>query len=160
MDTSQRVQTNAGASQYSMFERYILARTHPASLFLGSAGLIWEVYFLWSGNWMAALAILISERIVSTLIGWRSNPQAVAETTLGKIAILHLHPVNLVVQLCGLVVSVAGVWLHETQLILGGVSLILVGHVFGWGRVDYRFSLDQGGSSVTVERKFSTTGRV
>jgi len=72
------------------------------------------------------------------------NSDALAKTALGKMALLHLHPVNLSLQLAGVAVAVWGIWAHETIPILSGTSLILLGHTFGWGHIHRALDRSEG----------------
>ncbi len=123
----------------SAFERYVVRRAHPSGIFIETAGLMWAVYFLFSHLWVEALMTAILTRLIATAATYRANPDALAETALGKIALLHLHPVNAVVQLAGIAGLAYGVWAHETRVVLAGVTVLLLGHLAGWGQVDKRF---------------------
>jgi len=59
-----------------------------------------------------------------------------AGTTLGKIMLLHLHPMNLVVQIAGFGVLLYSIWTRSAILIMAGVSIILFGHLWGWHKVN------------------------
>lgn len=76
---------------------------------------------------------------------WNADPEKMAETTLGKIALLHLHPFNLITQSIGLVPLVYGIWIHSVETILAGLSLVLLGHIVGWSKVDSKFSTATNG---------------
>lgn len=123
-------------------ERYMIRRFHPVSIFFDCVGLIWFVYFLWQHNWVAAAAVAVVERLASMAIVRGADVTALAGTKLGQLARLHLHPMNLMIQLVGLVGVVWGLWQHETLGILGGLSVVFLGHTFGWPRVDRAFSLN------------------
>jgi len=116
-------------------QKYILLRSHPRRIFLDVVALMWEVYFLWNQNWRAALGVFIVMNTVGLLATRRVNYQELARTTLGKVGLLHLQPMNLIVQLTGIVLSIYGLWWHETISILTGLSLIYAGHFYGWSRV-------------------------
>ena len=59
----------------------------------------------------------------------------VGETIWGKMMILHLHPVNALTQLMGFGLVVYGIWLQSAVYTMTGVSLVLVGHLWGWSKV-------------------------
>jgi hypothetical protein len=63
-----------------------------------------------------------------------------SETSMGKIGLLHLHPMNLAIRLVGAVILLYGIWQRSLDLTLGGVSVIFLGHTFGWAKVDPRFA--------------------
>lgn len=124
----------------NLIESLAVRRSHPRSLFINSVGALWMVYFLVQQDWVMALSVLVFFRALAYVSVWKCDPQLLAQTTLGKIALLHLHPVNLVVQVAGVIPFVYGLWQRNTELILGGFSVVLLGHSFGWSRVDRRLA--------------------
>ena len=119
----------------TIIQKYVLLRAHPRRLFLDAAALIWEVYFLWNQNWKAALGVFLAMNTVGLLAVRKINYQEFAKTTLGKMALLHLHPMNLTIQLVGATLSIYGIWWHDTLTVLTGITLLYVGHFYGWSRV-------------------------
>jgi hypothetical protein len=117
---------------YSVIEKYALLRSHPRAMLTRSVGTIWAFYFMWENLWPLALASAFISAVVGYFVAGSVNYEKVGATTLGKIALLHLHPVNLTVQALGLVVLLSGLWYHNTVQLLSGFSLILLGHLFGW----------------------------
>lgn len=113
-------------------QRYVLQRSHPTSIVLDSTALMWGVYLLWQHNWQAALLIVVIARLLAYAATRNVDREALSRTMLGRIAVLHLHPVNLAMQTIGAIVGLVGVWNHSTLTILSGISLVLVGHAFGW----------------------------
>lgn len=128
-------------SNFSFLERVILRRSHPVSIIFDVIGLIWMTYFLWQNNWRYALAAIVAERIVAVSTVWRIDFDALAATTLGKLGLLHLHPFNLIIQIIGTAGTIWALWNHSTLYILAGLSLIILGHSFGWSQVNPIFSL-------------------
>lgn len=124
---------------FSAMERWVLRRAHPVAIVLDLIGSIWAIYFLWLQNWQYALGIIVLERVISILLVWKVNLNELANTAIGKIALLHLHPFNFTVQLVGLIIALIGVWQHSTVYTLAGISLIVLGHFFGWNRIDSGF---------------------
>ena len=122
-------------------ERYVIRHAHPISLYFEMVGLIWLVFFLWSHLWKEAVAVYLSARMVGLLAVYRADVRALAQTVLGKIALLHLHGINFFVQRLGSAVALYGVWLHDVRTILTGVSLVFLGHIQGWAAVDGRFEI-------------------
>ena len=78
-------------------------------------------------------------RLLSSFATLDCDTDKLSQTTMGKIALLHLNPANFIIQVGGLVVTYYGVWQHSGLTTLIGISAILVGHVFGWEKVDNRF---------------------
>ncbi|MBY0314862.1 MAG: hypothetical protein K2Q26_05050 [Bdellovibrionales bacterium] len=128
---------------FSALQKYVLLRFHPRSIFIDSIGQLWFIYYLWDHNLMSALAALTACRLVSLLSVIDIDTNLFARTTLGKVALLHLHPYNLILQLIGTLVLIYGVWQNSAEILLIGISWILFGHVWGWGDVDRRFA-DKG----------------
>lgn len=120
----------------SMVEKYLLMRAHPRSIFTDIVGLIWFLYFTWNHNWTAALLVFTIFRIVALALVWKVNIELLSKTVVGKIALLHIHPINLIIQLTGFIIFLNGIWQHTLYLILVGISIILLGHLFGWANVD------------------------
>lgn len=125
----------------SWIERYTLRRFHPVSIFFDFVGVTWFVFFLWQHNWQAAIAVAVAERIAAALIVRNADVEALAGTMLGKLGLLHLHPVNATIQILGAVTAAYGVWQHGGLVILAGLSLVFLGHTFGWPKVDRAFTL-------------------
>ena len=120
---------------FSWFEKYALKHSHPRALFLDVLGIVWFFYFFWLQSWQMALASIIIGRLLASSTVMQVSPQKMSETILGKIALLHIHPANFIIQFLGFIVLTFGVWLHSTEYILLGFSAILVGHLFGWEKV-------------------------
>jgi fatty acid desaturase len=132
---------SAAHSEYSGWERYVLMRAYPTSIVLDLAAMVWSVYFLLEHNWQAAIGIVLVERLLSFSLLYRVNVKAMGETTLGRLALLHLHPINLLLQTVGLGIGVWGLWVQSAVYILVGVTLVIVGHAFGWSRVHPKLTL-------------------
>lgn len=122
-------------------DRYFLRRAHPTSLFVEAAGISWVVHFFWNHLWVEALLVFLFTRIIANIVAFRSNPEALAQSGLGRIALLHAQPVNMLVQLVGGFGFFYGLWTHEVKVILGGISIVMLGHLIGWHRVDRHFEL-------------------
>ncbi|HKT25767.1 MAG TPA: hypothetical protein VJR04_14250 [Terriglobales bacterium] len=116
-------------------QRAILRRGHPRYIITDLVGGIWTFYFLWTHNWLWAIATLYMSAVVGTVVTAKVNLRKLATTKLGKIMLLHLHPANFVTQLVGVGVLAYGVWMHFPEIILAGVSLILLGHLRGWHNI-------------------------
>jgi hypothetical protein len=131
----------ATAMNLNMFERYIMRRTHPASMFVEVVGLTWFTYFLAMHLWREAILTVVVARMVGLFVAREANPDALAQTVLGKIALLHLDPVNMTVQLAGALWWGWGVWQGDVRQILAGLSVLFLGHLRGWGGVLKNFKL-------------------
>lgn len=138
-DTEVTIRYDQG--EYPLLKRFILMRFHPRKIIFDSVGMMWAIYFLWINNWTAALL----SALFFAALGWffvrQVNPYQMAQTTLGKLGLLHLHPFNITVQMIGLIPFIYGLWLHSAEPILVGLSLLFIGHFYGWSGVDENFGL-------------------
>ncbi|NBX67940.1 MAG: hypothetical protein EBR01_03125 [Proteobacteria bacterium] len=121
--------------KYNFLQRFALRRAHPRRVFFDVAALPWEVFYLWNGRWGVALTLFIMTSVVSMIAASDADYEKISETVLGKIALLHLLPVNMFFQLSGLVFLVQGLISHNTQSMLLGSSFVFIGHMAGWGKV-------------------------
>lgn len=119
-------------------ERYVVRSSHPVSLYFQAIGSMWFIFFFWNHLWVEALLSYVICRFIGALAVSRADPRSLSQGLLGRLALLHLHGSNFIVQLAGMIVLLYGVWMHETRVLLTGITLILVGHVQGWDRVDPR----------------------
>lgn len=124
----------------NQLKKFALLRFHPRSIIINTAVFCWFIYYLWIQDIESAVSIAIFGRIVSLLAVMYANPDQIAKTTLGKIGLLHLNPYNLFTQIIGFVVLFFGVWEHHAEIILAGISLILVGHIYGWEKVTHQWA--------------------
>lgn len=120
---------------FSTLEKTVLRRVHPKSILLDVVGITWFTYFLWNHEVVLAIATVITSRALAFLAVAKPNYSALAQTVWGKLGLLHLHPANLLVQTAGAAITVAGLWTHSTLAILAGISVIVLGHWFGWEKV-------------------------
>ena len=125
----------ASPLKMSAYRRYLLLRSHPLAIFWDVATGIWIVYLLWLHTWELSLLILVIERGFCWVLLQGVDAEALAKTILGKLALLHLEPFNLIVQILGVILLGWGIWMHEVIPILAGISIVLMGHTMGWGRV-------------------------
>ena len=121
--------------RFNWLQKYVLLRAHPRRIFLDVAAMMWEVYFLWQGNWQVALGIFAAMNTVGLLAVRRLDYPKLANTTWGKMALLHLNPMNFIVQVTGAAMAVYGLLIQDTLTILTSITLILVGHFYGWSKV-------------------------
>jgi hypothetical protein len=121
----------------NVLEEYTLRHLHPRSLFIDSVGMIWSIYYLWHHNWSLALGVALIGRIIAYLASLEVDTEKMSRTTWGKIALLHLNPINMTMQIFGLVLIVYGVWQHSVEASLIGISCILLGHLAGWKNITF-----------------------
>lgn len=125
----------AAAQGLTLIERILIRGSHPVSMIFYLVSWTWGVFFFWNQQWPLALTVVLVGRIFGYLAVRHAHVDAMADTTLGKIAILHAHPFNLITQTIGAVVCLTGVWMHTTETILSGISVIALGHIVGWAKV-------------------------
>lgn len=126
----------------SPLQRWMLLRAHPRKIFFDMIALIWTVFFVWNQSWAAAFFSGLAISLVGTMSVMGASPTLLKQTTLGKLALLHLHPVNLSAQVLGLAWLLIGTWQHSAVHMLAGLSIMSFGHIYGWEKVDPRFTLD------------------
>jgi hypothetical protein len=69
------------------------------------------------------------------------DPELMSQTTIGKIGLIHKHPINLTLNLIGTIALINGLWRHGGITILIGLSIILLGHFFGWANVNQKLRM-------------------
>jgi hypothetical protein len=117
-------------------ERMVIRRGHPKHIIVGIVGFLWFVYFLWQHDWTWALAVAVLSVVMGRLLTSGTKDESLAPTLLGKIMLLHLHPMNLSVQMAGFAVLFYGIWFHSTIYIMVATSIVLLGHMWGWHKVN------------------------
>lgn len=130
---------------FSFVERYMLRKFHPRKIFFDMIGSIWAVYFLWNHEWQKALAAAVILSSAGLFSVWNADFRKLAQTPLGRLALLHLRPANFAIQMAGAVLGLYGIWIHSTEVILISLSVILAGHLSGWAKFDSRFALGRFG---------------
>lgn len=124
---------------FTVMQRYMLRRFHPRSLMVEIVSSIWAVYFFGQHQWLAALIAIAVGRLIGNLLGSQMDYQEMSSTVWGKIALLHLHPMNYSIQFVGAIVAFYGIWVNATLPILSGLSIIFLGHLWGWQKVSRSF---------------------
>jgi hypothetical protein len=82
-------------------ERMVIRRGHPKHIIVGVVGFLWLVYFLWQHDWTWAFAVAVLSAVMGMLATSGTKGETLAPTLWGKIMLLHLHPMNLSVQIAG-----------------------------------------------------------
>jgi hypothetical protein len=119
----------------TFLQEFMLSRGHPRQIILHIVGGIWSMYFLWLHNWMWALGCFACAELISEMLATQTGAELLAQTTLGKIMLLHADPMNFIVQTIGGMLLVYGFWIHSITGIMAAVSLVLLGHIAGWNKV-------------------------
>lgn len=121
--------------QFSLLERYALMRFHPRKIIFDVIGVIWGTYFLYLGMWQPAVVVLLIFVVFGFFLVRNTNLKEFSETTWGKIAILHVRPLNVAIKVLAVIILVNGIYRHSVEHVLIGISLIFLGHFFGWSKV-------------------------
>jgi hypothetical protein len=137
--TSQRLTwagIEAGRTEGDMtfFQRAYVQATHPRYAALYGIALAWSAYFLWSQNWIWALAVVVLGKSMALATVWNEDTSRMVRTGYGKLILAHRHPVNYALHVVGLVGVAYGLWTHAGAWILAGLSVTTLGHLWGWGR--------------------------
>jgi len=139
MHSDSAFQESALSEHYkTLGDRYFLMRFHPKHIIFEIVGAIWACFFLWNHNWQAALLSYLVLGGIGLYLTRNIDPELMAQTTIGRIGLLHKHPINLALNLVGIAVVIYALWLQLGVVILGGLSFIIIGHFFGWAEVDSR----------------------
>lgn len=117
---------------YSVYKRLALNHAHPTKFLLDLTGFIWALYFMWQNNFAAAIFFGFGFAAVGSLLTLNANTEELSKTALGKYVVARLHPANTLFQVIGYVVLLAGTWTHEGWMIFSGLTLIILGHLWGW----------------------------
>jgi hypothetical protein len=120
----------------TLLQRAIVRHGHPRRIIVGIVSLTWILYFLWFHNWMWAAVALAVGLALGRLATLRMHEEQLAQTTLGKILLLHLHPMNVLLQSIGFAALLYSFWVHSAMYMLLAISVILFGHMWGWHRVN------------------------
>jgi hypothetical protein len=121
----------------TFFERSIVRSGHPRRMIVGVVTLMWVLYSLWFHLWAWATLALVVGVPLGALATMGMHVEELAGTMLGKILLLHLHPVNVLLQSFGFAVLLYSFWIHSAMLMLLAISVILLGHMFGWHKVNH-----------------------
>lgn len=140
---SNSILENAGisADYKGMLRTYFLMRFHPRKIIFDTVGAIWSVYFLWNNNWQYSLISFVGMGLLGLYFTRNINPELMSQTTIGRIGLIHAHPINLSLNVLGLFFLVYGIWMHEVLSILIGLSVIIFGHFFGWSKVNSKLKV-------------------
>ncbi|MDO9181288.1 MAG: hypothetical protein Q7U04_02715 [Bacteriovorax sp.] len=134
-------EASLGEEYLGILDRYFLMRLHPRKMVFDSVGAIWAGYFLWNNNWALALSTFLVLGALGLFFTRKIDPDLMIQTTLGKIGLLHAHPINLTLNSIGVITIINGLWTHSAEIILVGLSVTLFGHFFGWSDVNSKLRM-------------------
>jgi hypothetical protein len=121
----------------TFFERSVVRSGQPRRIIVGVITLMWVLFSLWFHLWAWAMVALVVGVALGALATTGMHVEELAQTMLGKILLLHLHPVNVALQTFGFAVLLYSFWIHSAVLMLLAISVILLGHMFGWHKVNH-----------------------
>ena len=121
----------------TFFERSVVRSGHPRRIIVGVITLMWVLYSSWFHLWTWATVALVVGVALGAVATKGMLVDELAQTVLGKILLLHLPPVNAALQAFGFAVLLYGFWMHSAVLMLLAISVILLGHMFGWHKVNH-----------------------
>jgi hypothetical protein len=104
-------------------------------MIVGVLSMVWGSYFLWIHDLAMGLGIFVAGVALARLVTLGMQEDRFASTLMGRILLLHLHPVNLLLQVLGFALLVYGFWEHSGVAIMTAVSAIFLGHMWGWHKV-------------------------
>ena len=113
-------------------ERMMLQHLHPTKFILEAIGIMWAIYFLWDQNWLGAVIAGFGLPILGSVLTMRVNTDQFRRSSYARLVLIHAHPINMLLHILGAVVTVYGIWGHDTVWILSGISIITLGHAWGW----------------------------
>lgn len=119
----------------NFLERIMVQHAHPTKLILELVGIIWGVYFLWQQNWVWAVILGLGLPTLGTILVWGKDEEQLAATLLGKVMLMHAHPMNFLLHIVGFIPLVYGLWTHLPIPILTGITVIVIAHLWGWERL-------------------------
>lgn len=133
---------NKEENYFNWLDRYFLIRSHPRKIIFSIVSTIWSTYFLWNGNWQIALSFFLLMEALGFFMTRKIDPELMAQTTIGKMGLLHSHPFNLVANIIGIIMIIYALWTHDGVSILIGLSIVFFGHFFGWSSVNSKLQIN------------------
>ena len=125
----------AQVKKFRLYERYMIRRFHPRRIMIDAAALPWVVYLIWNHDWISAAIVWAVSFTLGLMATEMVDPGRFSSTALGRMALLHLRAWNIALQSVGLLGMLFSLWNHSTMGILGSLSIIFLGHLFGWDDV-------------------------
>lgn len=110
----------------------MLQHLHPTKFILELIGIMWATYFLWQQNWLWAVVAGFGLPILGSILTWRVNTDQLRKSSYARLVLIHAHPLNILLHIVGAAITVYGLWNHQTLVILSGISVLILGHVWGW----------------------------
>lgn len=119
-------------SKFSFMQRWALIYAHPRKVILNLVVAMWIIYFLWNRSWQPAVFAFLASGMLGIISAWYADIEALSKTTIGKVALMHLEPLNFLVQSVGIIAIVYGLWNHGIDYIMVGISIMALTVVLSW----------------------------
>ena len=113
-------------------QRFVADHADPMKLILDALALIWAAYFLWYQDALSALLSVAFFGGLGMIATWKLEQDKLIYSSFGKFWLTMANPVNMTFQALGYLGVMYGFWQHASAMILAGVTLVLIGHLFGW----------------------------
>jgi hypothetical protein len=120
----------------SFLEKVYVQHAHPVNFVMTAVGWMWGAYFLWQQNLVLAVAFGIGFPLIGHLSVWGHHEEQLSETWYGKLMLIHAHPINFVFHIVAFIVICLGLYANVVEMVMWGLTVLLFGHVWGWGRVN------------------------
>jgi len=112
-----------------LFRKIALQHLIPQYMIFDGLGFMWALYFVWQHQVILAVGFVIVLPLIGTLLVWKIDEEAYAETPWGRFALSHLSLWSIVFHIPGYAVLVYSFWIHSGLYMLLAISLILLGHL-------------------------------
>jgi hypothetical protein len=120
----------------SSLEKFIIRRTHPASIVLMTLSFLWIGYFLWIRQWILGLAFFSVFMGTGEVIA-RIDKQFHRSLKNGlngfqKLLLYHVVKPNLVFHVLACAVYLLACWNQSVFFLLTAITLVGVGYISPW----------------------------
>ena len=115
-------------------EDILVQHAYPPKLILDSVGFMWAVYMVWNHALVSGMVTLCFFAGVGSLTTAGINKAALKGTALGRYCLMAKNPVTLFSLIAGYVILFYGVWNHSTIYILGAITCMAFGRLWGWDK--------------------------
>lgn len=132
--------SNKNEVNFNFIQKYKLKKSHPIGIIFDAITAMWVTYCVWNYPWPWAIMIFTLGKIISFFAVIDVDVHEMSETYLGKVGLINIHPTNFSLQALGALISYFGLWLHSAEYFFAGLSILLIGHMIGWTKVNSRYS--------------------
>ena len=119
-----------------MIERLMVRHGHPRHMIVALVTMMWTSYWMWFHQWKLAIVVALIGVVAARVATIGMQEEKFGQTLWGRMLLLHLHPFNVLSQTAGFGLLLYGFWEHSAIYLLAGASVVLIGHICGWHKVD------------------------